>query len=102
MRNHRNRSSMGLFLFAREGGLQVWASRTTLGSVRTVRTGARLHAVATPITRGRQMQVWQAQLIDDDEDRLVATRRVRLLCITEDQQLAGDQVKGALSDPSRS
>jgi hypothetical protein len=28
----------------------------------------------------------------------VATGRVRLLCITEGQQLAGEQVKGALSD----
>jgi len=41
--------------------------------------------------------VWQAQVLDDQE-RLVATGRVRLVCLEPDQSLAGERVKGALSD----
>ena len=94
-------SSMGAFLFARERGQHVVGLENNTSFIRAVRTGAKLHAVATPITRGRQTQVWQAQVLDE-EDRLVATGRVRLLCISEEQQLAGEKVTGALSDPSRS
>ena len=94
-------SSMGAYLFARERGQHVVGLENNTSFIRAVRAGARLSAVATPITRGRQTQVWQAQVLDE-EDRLVATGRVRLLCISEEQQLAGEQVKGALSDRSRS
>jgi hypothetical protein len=41
--------------------------------------------------------VWQAQVLDEQE-RLVATGRVRLLCLQPEQSLAGEVVKGALSD----
>jgi 1,4-dihydroxy-2-naphthoyl-CoA hydrolase len=90
-------SSMGAYLFARERGQHVVGLENNTSFLRAVRSGAKLHAVATPITRGRQTQVWQAQVLDE-ENRLVATGRVRLLCISEGQQLAGEQVKGALSD----
>ena len=91
-------SSMGAYLFARENGQHVVGIENNTSFIRAVRAGAKLHAVATPVTRGRQTQVWHAQVLDE-QDRLVATGRVRLLCITDDQQLAGEQVKGALSDP---
>ena len=95
-------SSMGAFLVARERGQHVVGLENNTSFVRAVRAGARLHAVATPVTRGRQTQIWQAQVLDED-DRIVATGRVRLLCLSEDQSLAGEQVKGALSvRPSRS
>lgn len=90
-------SSMGAYLFARERGQHVVGLENSTSFIRAVRSGAKLHAVATPITRGRQTQVWQAQVFDED-DRLVATGRVRLLCLSEDQRLAGEVVKGALSD----
>ena len=90
-------ASMGAFLFARDRGQHVVGLENNTSFIRAVRLGARLHAVATPITRGRQTQVWQAQVLDD-EDRVVATGRVRLLCLSPDQSLAGEQVKGALSD----
>ena len=90
-------ASMGAFLVARERGQHVVGLENSTSFIRAVRTGARLRAVATPVTRGRQTQVWQAQVIDD-EDRIVATGRVRLLCLAESQSLAGEQVKGALSD----
>ena len=37
----------------------------------------------------------------DEEDRIVATGRVRLLCLGSNQQLAGEQVKGALGPGTR-
>jgi len=66
--------------------------------VRAVRAGARLHAVATPVTRGRRTQVWESTVLDDQE-RIVAAGRVRLLCLERDQELAGEQVKGTLQPP---
>jgi len=90
-------SSMGAFLFAREHGQHVVGLENSTSFIRAVRAGARLHAVATPVTRGRQTQVWQAQVLDES-DRLVASGQVRLLCLSPDQSLAGEQVKGALSD----
>ena len=90
-------SSMGAYLFARERGQHVVGLENNTSFIRAVRAGEKLHAVATPITRGRQTQVWQAQVLDEGE-RIVATGRVRLLCIESDQSLAGEIVKGALSD----
>ena len=94
-------SSMGAYLFARERGQQVVGLENNTSFIRAVRAGARLRAVATPVTRGRQTQVWQGRILDE-KDRLVATGRVRLLCLAEDQALAGEQVKDPLSDRSRS
>ena len=93
-------SSMGAYLFARERGQHVVGLENNTSFIRAVRVGAKLHAVATPITRGRQTQVWQAQVLDEEE-RLVATGRVRLLCLQPDQSLAGERVKGTLSDRTR-
>jgi hypothetical protein len=39
--------------------------------------------------------VWEARVLDD-KDQIVATGRVRLLCLEPDQVLAGEQVKGVL------
>jgi 1,4-dihydroxy-2-naphthoyl-CoA hydrolase len=50
--------------------------------IRAVRDG-RLRATAKPITRGRTTQVWEAE-IRDERDRVVATGRVRLLCVARD------------------
>jgi len=90
-------SSMGAYLFARERGQHVVGLENNTSFIRAVRAGAHLRAVATPVTRGRQTQVWQANVIDES-NRVVATGRVRLLCLESDQALAGEQVTGALSD----
>ena len=92
-------SSMGAYLFARERGQHVVGLENNTSFIRAVREGAKLHAVAKPVTRGRQTQVWQAQVLDN-EDRIVATGRVRLLCLSEDQSLAGEKVKGSLGPAS--
>jgi len=51
--------------------------------VRAVRSG-RLTATATPITRGRTTQVWEAT-VRDEAQRTIATGRVRLLCVERDK-----------------
>ena len=84
-------ASIGAALFAFPRGQSVVGLENTTSFIRAVRAGARLRAVATPITRGRRTQVWEARVLDDEE-KLVAAGRVRLLCIERDQELAGEQV----------
>ena len=92
-------ASIGAYLVARERGQHVVGLENSTSFVRAVRSGTRLRAVATPVTRGRQTQVGQASVVDE-HDRIVATGRVRLLCLQSDQSLAGQQVAGALHEPS--
>jgi 1,4-dihydroxy-2-naphthoyl-CoA hydrolase len=46
--------------------------------IRAVRAGTKLRARATPVTRGRTTQVWNAE-VRDEAGQLVATGSVRLL-----------------------
>ena len=88
-------ASIGAALVALPRNQSVVGLENNTSFIRAVRAGAKLHAVSTPVTRGRRTQVWEARVLDD-QNRLVATGRVRLLCIEQDQELAGEQVKGAL------
>ena len=88
-------ASIGAALFALPSGQSVVGLENTTSFVRAVRAGAKLHAVSTPITRGRRTQVWEARVLDEDE-RVIAIGRVRLLCIESDQPLAGEKITGAL------
>src|SRR5438034_11843379 len=92
-------SSMGAYLFARERGQHVVGLENNTSFIRAVRAGARLRAVATPITRGRKTQVWDAK-VEDGDGRVVATGRVRLLCLDKEEALAGEQVRGPLHPPA--
>jgi uncharacterized protein (TIGR00369 family) len=58
--------------------------------------GGRLHATGTPITRGSRSQLWEV-IIRDDEQRMVASGRVRVLVLDTDTAVAGGTlaVKGA-------
>src|SRR5258708_15052004 len=85
-------ASVGAALFALPRGQSVVGLENSTSFVRAVREGAKLHAVSTPITRGRPTPVWEATSYDD-EDRIVATGRVRLLCLDQDRPLAGRQVR---------
>ena len=58
--------------------------------LKAVREGT-LRITARPITRGRRTQLWEAE-VRDAESRLVATGRVRLLCLDEGAELAGEVV----------
>jgi 1,4-dihydroxy-2-naphthoyl-CoA hydrolase len=88
-------ASIGAFLFAQQRGQHVVGLENHTSFIRAVRAGTKLHAIATPITRGRHTQVWEARVLDE-ENRVVATGRVRLLCLEPDQSLAGEVVKGVL------
>ena len=84
-------ASIGAALYALPRGQSVVGLENNTSFVRAVRTGAKLHAISTPITRGKRTQVWEARVLDE-EDKIVATGRVRLLCLELDQPLAGEQV----------
>jgi uncharacterized protein (TIGR00369 family) len=88
-------ASIGAALFAMPRGQHVVGLENNTSFIRAVRLGAKLRAIATPITRGQRTQVWESRVIDE-EDRVVAMGRVRLLCLEADQSLAGEQVKGVL------
>ena len=88
-------ASIGAALFALPRGQHVVGLENNTSFIRAVRAGVKLRAVATPISRGRRTQVWEARVIDED-DRVVATGHVRLLCLEAEQALAGEQVKGVL------
>ena len=80
-------ASVGAAIVAQPRGQVVVGLENNTSFIRAVRSG-RLHATAIPVTRGRKSQVWEAR-IWDEEDRLVATGRVRLLCLDPSHDLDG-------------
>jgi 1,4-dihydroxy-2-naphthoyl-CoA hydrolase len=91
-------ASIGAALYALPRKQSVVGLENNTSFIRAVRAGARLHAVSTPVTRGRKSQVWEAKVLDEDE-RVVATGRVRLLCLEQEEVLAGEQVRSPLHPP---
>ncbi len=79
-------ASIGAALVAHPRGQRVVGLENSTSFIRAFRSG-RLHAVARPVTRGRMSQVWEAW-IRDDEERLIAQGRVRLLCLSDDRPIA--------------
>ncbi len=88
-------ASIGAALYALPREQSVVGLENNTSFIRAVRAGAHLRAISTPITRGRKSQVWEARVLDD-QDRVVATGRVRLLCLEKEDALAGEQVRGPL------
>ena len=78
-------ASIGAAAVAYPRGQRVVGLENSTSFIRAVRSG-RLRAVARPVTRGRTTQVWEAWIRDEDE-RLVAQGRVRLLCYSEDRPI---------------
>ena len=74
-------ASIGAALVAMPRGQRVVGLENNTSFIRAVRAGT-LRATARPVTRGRTTQVWEAW-IRDEEDKLVAQGRVRLLCVAE-------------------
>ena len=58
--------------------------------VHAVRSG-KIRVTATPISRGRRSQIWEATARDEN-GRIVSTGRVRLLCLDPGSELAGETV----------
>ena len=73
--------SIGAALAAAQRGYEgnVVGLENHTSFLRAVRTGTKLRARATPITRGRTTQVWQAEVLDENSAQ-IARGSVRLLC----------------------
>lgn len=84
--------STGAGLHALEQGLAVVGVENHTSFVRAVRAGTKIRVTAKPITRGRRSQLWEATA-RDPEGQVVATGRVRLLCLQPDTPLGGQPVK---------
>jgi 1,4-dihydroxy-2-naphthoyl-CoA hydrolase len=92
-------ASVGAALYALPRHQSVVGLENNTSFIRAVRAGTKLHAFSTPVTRGRKTQVWEGKVLDGD-DRVVAMGRVRLLCLEQEDQLAGEQVRGVLHPPT--
>ncbi|MCF8130449.1 MAG: PaaI family thioesterase [Deltaproteobacteria bacterium] len=78
--------------------LTVWGEeKNTVGLenatsfLKAVRSG-RLRCTARPLALGKRSHVWEAG-IHDDQDRLVATGRVRMMILEPGAEAAGEKVK---------
>ena len=82
--------STGAGVDAMQRGLAVVGVENHTSFIRAVRSG-RVRVVATPLTRGRRSQVWEATA-RNDAGQIVSTGRVRLLCLEPGSHLAGRAV----------
>ncbi|MFN8627183.1 MAG: PaaI family thioesterase [Candidatus Binatia bacterium] len=80
--------SIGAGLAAMPRGQGVVGVENHTSFVRAVRTG-RVRVTALPIARGRRSQLWEATA-RNDQGEIVATGRVRFLCLETGSPLAGE------------
>ncbi len=85
--------STGAGIVAMPRGQAVVGVENHTSFIRAVRAGT-VRVTARPITRGRRSQVWEATA-RDEAGRVIATGRVRLLCLE-----AGSDLAGAAVDPT--
>jgi uncharacterized protein (TIGR00369 family) len=83
-------ASIGAALDAAHHGRTVVGLENHTSFVRAVREGV-LRATARPLTRGRRSQLWEVSVVDA-AGALVASGRVRLLCLEPDAQVGGAQI----------
>ncbi len=81
-------ASTGAALSAGARGQSVVGLENHTSFIRAVREGT-LRATSTPITRGRRTQVWETTIVDAD-GKVVASGRVRLLCLDPGAEIAGE------------
>jgi 1,4-dihydroxy-2-naphthoyl-CoA hydrolase len=86
--------STGAAFDAMARGQSVVGVENHTSFIRAVRSG-RVRVTATPLTRGRRSQVWEATA-RDEQNRIIATGRVRLLCLDPGSDLGGEKVAAAL------
>ncbi|WP_437730925.1 PaaI family thioesterase [Sorangium sp. So ce1335] len=82
-------ASIGAALHALPEGRSVVGLENHTSFLRAVRSG-RLRATARPLDRGRRTQVWEGS-VHDEQGRLCASGRVRLLVLEPDAMLAGQR-----------
>jgi len=83
-------ASVGAAIHSMPTGKSTVGLENSTSFLRAVRKGV-LHGTATPVTRGRRTHVWDVE-IRDDEDRLAATGRVRMICLEQGATVAGKTV----------
>jgi uncharacterized protein (TIGR00369 family) len=83
-------ASVGAGLVALSRGQSVVGLDNHTTFLRAARSG-RLRATATPLTRGSRTHVWEGA-VRNDEGKLLAVGRVRLLCMETGSELAGKPV----------
>ena len=84
-------ASIGAAIDAMALGKSVVGLENHTSFLRAAREGT-LRAVARPITRGRRTHVWEGS-VHDEEGRLLATGRVRLLLLEPEAEIAGEKVE---------
>jgi 1,4-dihydroxy-2-naphthoyl-CoA hydrolase len=82
--------STGAGIGARARGQAVVGVENHTSFIRAVRAG-RVRVTATPLSRGRRSQVWEATA-RNEAGQVVSTGRVRLLCLDVGSDLAGEKV----------
>jgi len=82
--------STGAAVVAMARGQSVVGLENATSFITAVREGT-LRVTATPVTRGRRTQVWQA-VVTNEAGKTCATGRVRLLCLEQGSELAGKNV----------
>ncbi len=87
--------STGAAVVAMARGQTVVGLENSTSFIRAARGGV-LRVTARPLTRGRRTQVWDATVTDAD-GALLATGRVRLMCLDAGADLAG-QAAGMAPD----
>ena len=83
--------STGAAMDALPRGQSVVGLENHTSFVRAVRAGRRITVTATPVTRGRRSQLWEAVSRDED-GKIVSSGRVRLICLDPGSELAGEKV----------
>ncbi len=85
--------STGAGLYARihgQGGVVGIENHTSF--IRAARAG-RIRVIGKPLSRGRHSQIWEATA-RNEEGKIIATGRVRLLCLEPGTELAGEKLPG--------
>ena len=82
--------STGAAMDAMARGQAVVGLENHTSFVHAVRQG-RIRVTATPLSRGRRAQLWEA-IARDEQGRVVSTGRVRLICLDPGSPLAGEPV----------
>lgn len=82
--------SAGAGIVAMARGQAVVGVENHTSFIRAVRAG-RVRVTATPLSRGRRSQVWEATA-RNEAGEIVSTGRVRLLCLDVGSDLAGEKI----------
>ncbi len=82
--------STGAAVHAMARGYSVVGLENSTSFIRAAREGV-IRVTARPVTRGKRTQVWEG-IVTDPEGRILATGRVRLLCLEGGVDLAGKPV----------